>query len=127
VPGLPLIDYRGTVGDTIGGAYPDYKLLLNAHWQLRGFGASLRVQHLPAMDNKYESYDPFTTVGTPSITYLDASASWQLRESLELRVGAENLTDEQPPLYTAGVQMNTDPSTFDVLGRRYYLRANLKF
>lgn len=28
---------------------------------------------------------------------------------------------------TAGVQMNTDPSTYDVLGRRYYLRANMKF
>jgi hypothetical protein len=24
-------------------------------------------------------------------------------------------------------QMNTDPSTYDVLGRRYFLRANLKF
>jgi iron complex outermembrane receptor protein len=127
VPGLPLIDYRGTVGDNIGGAFPDYKLLLNARWQLHDFGAGLRVQHLPAMENKYASYDPFTTIGTPAITYLDASASWRRDDMLELRLGVENLTDEAPPLYTAGVQMNTDPSTFDVLGRRYYLRANLKF
>ena len=35
--------------------------------------------------------------------------------------------DPIAPLYTAAVQMNTDPSTFDVLGRRYFLRANLKF
>jgi outer membrane receptor protein involved in Fe transport len=127
VPGLPLIDYRGTVGDSIGGAFPDYKLLLNARWQLNNFGAGLRLQHLPAMENKYVSYDPFTTVGTPAITYVDANASWRLDEKLELRLGIENLTDEAPPLYTAGVQMNTDPSTFDVLGRRYYLRANVRF
>lgn len=127
VPGLPLIDYKGTVGDNIGGAFPDYKLLLNARWQLNAFGAGLRLQHLPAMDNKYKSYDPFTTVGTPAITYIDANASWRMNDSMEFRLGVENLTDEAPPLYTAGVQMNTDPSTFDVLGRRYYLRANLKF
>ena len=127
VPGLPLIDYKGTVGDNIGGTFPDYKLLLNARWQLNNFGAGLRVQHLPAMDNKYASYDPTSTVGTPAITYLDANVSWRPAEALELRLGVENLTDELPPLYTAGVQMNTDPSTFDVLGRRYFLRANMKF
>ena len=127
VPGLPLIDYKGTIGDNIGGAFPDYKLLLNARWQRNEFGAGLRLQHLPAMDNKYQSYDPFTTVGTPAMTYLDANVSWQLKDALELRLGIENLTDETPPLYTAGVQMNTDPSTFDVLGRRYFLRANMKF
>lgn len=127
VPGLPLIDYQGTVGDNIGGAFPDYKLLLNARWQLNAFGAGLRLQHLPAMDNKYKTYDPFTTIGTPAITYIDANASWRMKDSLEFRLGVENLTDEAPPLYTAGVQMNTDPSTFDVLGRRYYLRANMKF
>jgi iron complex outermembrane recepter protein len=127
VPGLPLIDYKGTVGDNIGGTFPDYKLLLNARWQLRDFGAGVRVQHLPAMDNKYASYDPFTVVGTPATTYVDANLSWRARDTLELRLGVENLTDELPPQYTAAVQMNTDPSTFDVLGRRYFLRANLKF
>ncbi|HEU4781134.1 MAG TPA: TonB-dependent receptor [Steroidobacteraceae bacterium] len=125
--GLPVIDYRGTIGDIVGGAFPDYKLLLNARWTRENFGAGLRVQHLPAMANKYASYDPFTTVGVPSITYLDANVSWRMDDVLELRVGVENLTDETPPIYTAGVQMNTDPSTYDVLGRRYFLRANMKF
>ena len=125
--GLPVIDYRGTIGDSVGGAYPDYKLLLNARWSRENFGAGLRVQHLPAMANKYATYDPFTTVGVPSVTYLDANVSWRMQDTLELRLGVENLTDETPPVYTAGVQMNTDPSTYDVLGRRYFLRANMKF
>jgi outer membrane receptor protein involved in Fe transport len=127
LPGLPTIDYRGTIGDCVACAFPDYKLLLNARWRRGDFGAGLRVQYLPTMENKYASYDPFTTVGVPSITYLDANVSWRMDEMLELRAGIENLTDETPPLYTAGVQMNTDPSTYDVLGRRYFLRANLKF
>jgi len=127
LPGLPTIDYRGTIGDCIACAFPDYKVLLNARWQFHDFGVGLRAQYLPAMDNKYATYDPFTTVGVPSITYLDANVSWRMDEKLEFRAGVENLTDETPPLYTAGVQMNTDPSTYDVLGRRYFLRANMKF
>jgi iron complex outermembrane recepter protein len=127
LPGLPTIDYRGTIGDCVSCVFPDYKLLFNARWQLQNFGAGLRVQYLPAMENKYASYDSFTTVGVPSIAYLDANLSWRLDEKLELRAGIENLTDEAPPLYTASVQMNTDPSTYDVLGRRYFLRANMKF
>jgi len=127
LPGLPTIDYRGTIGDCIACAFPDYKLLFNARWQLANFGAGLRVQYLPAMENKYASYDSFTTVGVPSITYLDANLSWRMDDKLELRAGIENLTDETPPAYTAAIQMNTDPSTYDVLGRRYFLRANLKF
>jgi outer membrane receptor protein involved in Fe transport len=127
LPGLPTIDYRGTIGDCIACAFPEYKLLFNARWTLANFGAGLRVQYLPAMENKYASYDSFTTVGVPSITYLDANLSWRMDDKLELRAGIENLTDETPPVYTAAIQMNTDPSTYDVLGRRYFLRANLKF
>jgi len=127
LPGLPAINYKGTIGDVVGGTFPDYKLLLNARWSRGNFGAGLRAQYLPAMDNKYASYDPFTTVGVPSVTYLDANVSWRMDDKLELRAGVENLTDEMPPIYTGSVQMNTDPSTYDVLGRRYFLRANMKF
>jgi outer membrane receptor protein involved in Fe transport len=79
------------------------------------------------MENKYHDYDPFTTVGVPSIDYLDLNASWYPTEAAELTVGAINVTDQEPPLYTTYPQMNTDPSTYDVLGRRYYVRAAYRF
>ncbi|HPF27162.1 MAG TPA: TonB-dependent receptor, partial [Steroidobacteraceae bacterium] len=127
LPNLPAIDYKGTVGDNIGTAYPDYKLFFGANWSRGPLGAGIRARYLPAMANKYASYDPGTTVGAGAVTYLDLNASWRLRDSWELRVGVENATDEQPPLYTSSVQMNTDPSTYDVLGRRYFARASVSF
>lgn len=127
LPNLPAIDYKGTVGDNIGTAFPDYKLFFGANWSRGPLGAGIRARYLPAMANKYASYDPGTTVGADAVTYLDLNASWRLRDTLEFRVGVENATDEQPPLYTSSVQMNTDPSTYDVLGRRYYVRANMSF
>ena len=52
-------------------------------------------------------------------------------EALRVTLGIDNLTDKDPPIYTsdsrAGIQANTDPSTYDVLGRRYFLNATYKF
>ena len=127
LPSLAAIDYKGTIGDQVGSALPDYKLFLNTSWDYGPFGLGLRARYLPAMTNKYASYDNVNTVGVPSVTYLDVNASWQFGDTVDLHLGVENATDEQPPLYTANIQMNTDPSTYDVLGRRYYLRANMKF
>ena len=127
LPNVPSIDFSGTIGDVVGSAFPDYKVFLNTEWQYGPFGLGLRVRHLPEMENKYASYDPFTTVGTPDVTYLDTNVSWEFEQGLSLLISVENATDKQPPLYTGAIQMNTDPSTFDVLGRRYFARANFKF
>jgi iron complex outermembrane receptor protein len=37
------------------------------------------------------------------------------------------LIDQQPRLYIPNGQANTDPSTFDVLGRRYFVGLNARF
>jgi len=126
LPGLPSIDYKGHIGDNIAQTLPDYKLFLNAHWNRGPLGVGVRARYLPAMTNKYADYD-VNAVGVPAVTYLDANASWAFNDAVDLHVGVENATDKQPPLYSAPIQMNTDPSTYDVLGRRFYLRANLKF
>jgi len=127
LPSLKVIDYKGTIGDQVGSALPDYKLFLNTNWSRGPFGLGLRARYLPAMANKYATYDTVTTIGVPAVTYLDVNTSWKFGDTVDLHLGVENATNEQPPLYTASIQMNTDPSTFDVLGRRYYLRANLQF
>jgi iron complex outermembrane receptor protein len=42
-------------------------------------------------------------------------------DNLKLTAGIENLTDEDPPLLPGGLGANTDPSQYDLLGRRYFL------
>ena len=48
-------------------------------------------------------------------------------DGLTIRAGVENLTDELPPIFPAAWVANTDPSQFDVLGRRYYVTLALQF
>ena len=46
---------------------------------------------------------------------------------LELTVGVENVGDEEPPLFPSYTQANTDPSQYDVLGRRYLMNLRYRF
>ena len=44
-----------------------------------------------------------------------------------IRAGINNLTDEMAPVYAPAVAANTDPSAYDVLGRRYYVGVSARF
>jgi len=67
----------------------------------------------------------------PSVDYLDLSASQEFStgvlENLKFGVGVENVTDEDPPIYPSYVQANTDPSQYDVFGRRCYASLRYSF
>ena len=56
-----------------------------------------------------------------STWYVDLTGSWNILDNLTLRLGVNNLFDQDPELYSPAVQANTDPSTYDVLGRRYFI------
>ena len=67
----------------------------------------------------------------PHKDYFDLDASYTIDDGwfdgLTIRAGVENLTDEQPPIFRTGSNANTDPSQYDVLGRRYYVTLALRF
>ena len=67
----------------------------------------------------------------PHYDYFDLGASYDVSagflDGLQVRVGVENLTDEDPPIFPSYTQANTDPSQYDVLGRRYYLSLRYSF
>ncbi len=67
----------------------------------------------------------------PSRQFLDLSFGFTpddgFLEGLAFRAGVTNLTNEDPPIYPSWVESNTEPSTYDVLGRRYFVRMNYRF
>jgi outer membrane receptor protein involved in Fe transport len=63
----------------------------------------------------------------PAYWYHDIAATWDLTGRAQLRIGVNNVADEQPAEYAPNVQSGTDPSTYDVVGRRAFAQINLKF
>jgi outer membrane receptor protein involved in Fe transport len=131
----PWIPREGTIGQTVASAYPEYKGRFAVSWNVSDFMFRWTLRYIDGMDvvNNDAILSP-STGAAPNVdayTYHDLSARWDATDALSFTAGVLNLTDKDPPLYTtnaqAGIQSNTDPSTYDVLGLRYFVNATVKF
>ncbi|HTP40008.1 MAG TPA: TonB-dependent receptor [Steroidobacteraceae bacterium] len=70
-----------------------------------------------------------TVVKVPSIWYTNLSAGYAFGTGTRIQAGLDNLTNRNPPiLYQNNVlNANTDVSTYDTLGRRWFLSITQKF
>jgi outer membrane receptor protein involved in Fe transport len=69
-------------------------------------------------------------VGVGSRTYNDFQLTYDLRKSAQLYLGVDNAFNSKPPPIISGLPGNvtgteTDTSTYDAIGRRYYLGLRL--
>lgn len=129
--GAPTENYEGLISSEIGtfgvgGSLPEWKWTLAASYAWGGLDTTLRWRYVDSMDD-----GEFTDFEVPSRDYLDLYASYAFAgdglEGLTVGVGVENLSDEDPPIYPSYVQANTNPSQYDVFGRRYFLRLTYGF
>lgn len=124
-------DYSGTAsyfGAGLGTSFPKWKATLNADLGLgEGLSVSSRVRFIDAMENRASrQYIGETFTGPGSVWYFDFALQAQV-EALTFRLGLNNAFDKQPPTYAPNVQSGTDPSQYDVLGRRAYVSVRLKY
>lgn len=67
----------------------------------------------------------------PHYDYFGVGASYDFNDGLlaglRLRVGIENVMDEDPPIIPSWNSANTEASQYDVLGRRYFVDFRYSF
>lgn len=137
-PASPLTRQEGTIGVIVAETLPEWKSRLSFGYAFSDYNVQWTMNYTSSMDvvNSNAGRTIATTGAkpyVPSYTYHRLTGSWvppQL-EGLSLTAGVTNLFDKQPPIYTSdgasGIQANTDPSTYDVLGRRYFVNATYRF
>jgi outer membrane receptor protein involved in Fe transport len=124
----PVIDFDGTIGSGTGSSVPKWRFNISTSYTLGDLNVTLVSRYIDKMvHSNTRNTPPGNGTGTPATWYHDLSARYALTKSVTLRGGISNLLDQQPRLYSPNVQSNTDPSTFDVLGRRYFVGVNAKF
>ena len=57
----------------------------------------------------------------------DFEAASNALAGLRIRGGITNLSDEDPIVYPSQQQANTDPASYDVLGRRWFVNLTYTF
>lgn len=131
LPGDGFTEQVGQIGDGSPGAttLPVWKTTLRATWNVGDFAFGWRWYHIDSV------YDPDANTAKtppdirdiPAYDYHFVNADWQATRWLSVYVGVDNLFDKQPPVFTNGFQYNTDPSTYDTLGRYFYFGARARF
>ncbi len=131
LPGI-VIDYADTVsyfGAGLGTSFPRFKGTLNT---ILNFGGGLaldtRFRYIDGMQNRASvQFEGEEFGGTGAAVYIDAAVSATVNDQFTFRFGVNNLLDREPELYAPNVQSGTDPSLYDVIGRRFFVSAGVKF
>jgi outer membrane receptor protein involved in Fe transport len=103
-------------------ARPQWRGLGGVSWTREAWRASYTLQWIGSLANCTftQEGDPYCG-DVPSVLYHDVDVSYQW-DRITIRAGVNNLTDEDPPYLGGGA--NTDPATYRLLGRTYFLQLS---
>jgi outer membrane receptor protein involved in Fe transport len=136
-PGAAEIDLSGRFTDPTaqdGGAYAEDK----ANYAIKWFWNDLLVGYEGEFISSLDA-DTFCNCGAgnqpdgsykqkiDSQLYHDLFAQYKFSQGTKVTVGITNLTDEEPPFIEIGFNAATDPSTYRMFGRGYFLRLAHSF
>jgi len=119
----PSDDFAGTIGQQTGEGLPEWKVTLQATYEWREFQFIMTNRYISSMVHR-NTVTGGAGDSVKSTYYTDLAARYDLRDGVSLRVGVNNLMNQQPRLFSPNVQSSTDPSMFDILGRRYFVGLN---
>jgi iron complex outermembrane recepter protein len=126
------------------GALPNYKVNTGVTWSFHNFDYTVIGHYTPAIN---DLGDTMPLVGNAVNSFTQSGATWQVPayytidmqlaytfrhkgkwyNDARIAVGANNITDEAPPLIASAFEDNTDKSTYDILGRFVYVELSKKF
>lgn len=124
--GQPTIDKVGDITEDQG-SYTEWRSNFSYSVMTDVWSATYSLRYIGSADDVNGSdLDPLgKSVG--SVTYSDVSASWYFNDDLTFSAGVDNIFDKNAPYLTSWNDANTDVMTYDLLGRRGYVRATFKF
>lgn len=121
-------EWAGTISNGEGGhgSYTKWRSHLSLGLDRERWGASYQINYIGDADSQFQR-NGATAPGVDSVTYHSLEGSFRIGDNLVLRAGVNNLFDKDPPYYTDPIDQNTDPFTYDLIGRRYFMKATYTF
>lgn len=130
-PGAAEIDLSGRYSDPTaedGGSYAADKVNYSLKWYWNDLLIGYQGEYISSLDADVtffprEEY----TQKIDSQLYHDIVASYEFGQGTKVSGGVSNITNEAPPWLDYGFNAKTDPSTYRMFGRGYYLRLTHTF
>ena len=122
-------ELAGTTSAAIGSAFPDYKSVFAATYNVGDWTLFARWTYTPPMGSHFLGAFGFGVADTPEASYIDTSVRWNMTDNFSLTLNVDNLLDEYPPQTPDGTfaQANTDPQVYRVMGRSFAISGRYRF
>jgi outer membrane receptor protein involved in Fe transport len=142
LPGAHTYDCAGLFGATCQTINPRWHHLFRTTWDTPwDVSASLTWRYIGSVSQDNNSNDPtlhFATFGgydyvnatIPSYSYIDFEATWNINKILQIRAGANNILDKDPPLIDSAIVGGGAANTYsiyDMFGRQLFVAFTAKF
>jgi outer membrane receptor protein involved in Fe transport len=127
---LDDVEYKGTVGAyNISAALPEYKANLRVGYDIGPVRIAYTGNYIGKMENQgnIPAFDDGGYSNVDAYWYHDVNARWGVNDNVELFGGIKNIGDKEPPVFDNAPDGNTDPNTYDVIGRYFYGGVTLRF
>ncbi|MBS0385809.1 MAG: TonB-dependent receptor [Proteobacteria bacterium] len=139
-PSEPLFDCTGLFAcgsyDLQGPVTPATTAVASFSYRVRPFEMLLRWRWIEGVENVETAAAAFYGQPPPvlaiphigAINYVDLAFQYDISAYARLRGGVDNVFEQAPPLMASEqVQANTDPSRYDVFGRRFFMALDFRF
>lgn len=118
-------EYASLTSGTFG-TLPKNRANLRTVYDIGNFQTSLNWQYIGNVDEGNPGDAEFLPHG--AVSYFDLFARYSFTNKVELSAGVTNLLDKQPPIIVTGfTATNTDNTTYDGIGRRYFISTRVQF
>jgi outer membrane receptor protein involved in Fe transport len=129
-PGQPFQEFAGSVGGTATfqpGSLPEWKAVTQLVFSNDQFSIGGRWRFIDAMRSAQRVVNPNSTApGVSSYHLFDVFGSFRVTDDFELRAGVNNVADRDP-LVLNGVIGTTEASTYDTIGRTFFVSTRINF
>lgn len=139
-PVTPFFDCAGYFGFTCAfssfGVLPEVKATTWLGYEAGSLTASLRWRWLGGLDNSQRFFNQLFELPEPvlaiprvgSKSYFDLNVGYDISPRVRIHAGIINLFDTDAALLAgAAPGINTDPATYDAIGRRYFLSGQIRY
>jgi len=118
--GAEPIEYAGMITGG-NGSYTHWRSDATLQFGRERWTGTWGIQYIGEADDINTDSGPGSHVS--AVFYHTAQFNYRVTDAIDVAVGVDNVFDKDAPFVSSWTDANTDTMTYDLLGRRWYLRA----
>lgn len=125
--GADVTDLKGWYSWQLDETFAEDKVNFSLDWSWQDLTVSYGLEYISAIQAETYLFESDYIQDIDSQMYHDISVAYEFAFGTRVSAGVTNFTDEEAPFIDSGFNASTDPVTYRMFGRGYFVRLTHKF